>query len=57
MHDGSVNAGTGTMSIAENQLLAGMGGEVRDEIARLAEVIDLANGQILFVLEDESDEM
>lgn len=57
MHDGSMNAATGTMSVAENQLLGGMGGEVRDEIARLAEVIDLEAGEILFDLEDESDEM
>lgn len=57
MHDGSVVAPTGTMSIAENQLLAGMGADVRGQIARLAEVIDVAEGEILFDLEDRSDEL
>lgn len=57
MHEGSANAATETTSIEENRLLAGMGGEARDEIARLAEVIDLAAGEILFDLEDESDEL
>jgi signal transduction histidine kinase len=57
MHDVSENAATRATSIVENQLLAGMGEEVREQIARLAEVIDLAAGEILFDQEDESDEM
>jgi signal transduction histidine kinase len=57
MHGTPMIAAAGTISIAENQLLAGMGREARDEIARLAEVIDLAEGEILFDQEDESDEM
>lgn len=44
-------------SVEGNHLLAGMPAEGRAEIARLAPVIDAAAGEILFDVEDESDEL
>lgn len=56
MHDGSTDAAE-KASIEENALLVGMSAGVRAEIAQLAQVIDAAEDEILFDLEDESDEL
>jgi signal transduction histidine kinase len=56
MHDESADAAE-RASIEGNELLAGMPGEVRAEIARMAQVTEVAEWEILFDLEDQSDEL
>lgn len=56
MDDGSADAAE-RASIEENHLLVGIQAEVRAEITRMAQVIDVAEGGVIFDLEDESDEL
>jgi signal transduction histidine kinase len=56
MHDRYADAPTKLTPVEDNQLLSGMDAEVRAEIAGLAHVVDVAEGEILFDLE-ESDEL